>query len=131
MGDFEDGRSPADASDLDKADPSDAVLAVLGGVGASLLLTSERLILVRDGADRRPMSGVQTLPIDRIGRIAIELGTGRSGRMVVHDGTGREAFSVFFDPRSIDRAQALVDLARPMIARARRRGRVPDDPGRT
>jgi hypothetical protein len=125
--DDRDDRNPA-ASDRRDPDDGETLRAVLRGVGASLLLTDARLILVRDRAGHRPMSGVQTVTIDRIGQIAIELGTGQSGRVVVHDLTRREWSSVFFDARSVDRARALVDLARPMIARARRR-RVADGDG--
>ena len=121
------GERDADPSRRHHIDPGDSdagqtPLAVVRGVGATLLLTDERLILMRDGAERRPTTGVQALPIAGIGQIAIELGTGPSGRIVVHDRTGRESFNIFVDARSVDRARALVDLARPMIARARRPG---------
>jgi hypothetical protein len=92
-----------------------------------LFLTDQQLILARDGAQRRPRTGVQALALDAIRHIRIELGRAPSGRIAVWTTDGREAFSMFFDGRSLDRAQELLDAARPLIARSRRQrpGREP------
>jgi hypothetical protein len=94
---------------------------VLRGIGASLFLTDQQLILARDGAQRRPRTGVQALALDAIRHIRIELGSAPSGRIAVWTTDGEEALSMFFDGRSLHRAHELLDAARPLIARSRRR----------
>jgi hypothetical protein len=95
-------------------------IVVLRGIGASLFLTDQQLILARDGAQRRPRTGVKALALDAIRHIRIELGRAPSGRIVVWTTDGQEAFSMFFDGRSLDRAHELLNVARPLIARSRR-----------
>ena len=84
-----------------------------------LFVTTQRVIVARDGQERRPRSGVQSFPFDRISHIRLEPGAPPSGRIAIWVG-GQEAVSMFFDARSRDRAQEAVDLARPLIARRRR-----------
>jgi hypothetical protein len=107
--------------------PPETLLVVLRGIGASLFLTDQRLILARDGAQRRPRTGLQALTLDAIRHIRIELGSAPSGRIAVWTTGGQEALSLFFDGRSLDRAQELLDVARPLIARSRR-GRSETEP---
>ena len=38
--------------------PPEGTLVVVRGIGASLFLTDRQLILARDGAERRPRTGV-------------------------------------------------------------------------
>jgi len=121
------GRDPSDPSDL--PDPSEAappdlsaaeeLIASLRGIGATMFLTTERLIVTRDGLERRPRSGVQTFPLERITHIRLEPGAPPSGRIAIRIG-GQEAVSMFFDARSRDRAQEAVDRARALIAQRRR-----------
>ena len=99
--------------------PPEGVLVVLRGIGASLYLTDQELLLARDGARRRPRTGLQAFTYDEIRDIRIELGSGQSGRIVAWTTSGKEALSMFFDVRSLDRAQELLDVARPRIARSR------------
>jgi hypothetical protein len=82
-------------------------------------VTTERLIVARDGQERRPRSGVQSFPLELVSHIRLEPGVPPSGRIAIWVG-GQEAVSMFFDARSRDRAQEIVDLARPLIARRRR-----------
>jgi len=100
--------------------PPEGTLVVVRGIGASLFLTDRQLILARDGAERRPRTGVQALALDAIRYIRIELGSAPSGRIAVRTTDGQEAFSMFFDGRSLARAQELLNVARPLIARSRR-----------
>jgi len=100
--------------------PPEGTLLVLRGIGASLFLTNRQLILARDGAERRPRTGVQALALDAIRHIRIELGSAPSGRIAVWTSDGQEALSMFFDGRSLARAQELLNVARPLIARSRR-----------
>jgi len=63
---------------------------------------------------------LQALTLDAIRLIRIEIGSAPSGRIAVWTAGEHEALSVFFDARSLDRAQKLLDVARPLIARSRR-----------
>jgi hypothetical protein len=94
---------------------------VLRGIGASMFLTSRRLIVARDGVARRPRSGLQSYDLDGIRHLRIELGSAPSGRVAVWTtGADQESLSMFFDARSLERAHELIDVARPLIARSRR-----------
>jgi hypothetical protein len=95
------------------------LLARLRGVGAVMFVTSDRLILARDGSQRRPRSGIQSVPLEAISHIRLETGSPPSGRIAVWVGS-REAISIFFDAQSRERAQKAIDVARPAIARRRR-----------
>ena len=112
------------------------LLVVLRGIGASMFLTNRRLIVARDGVERRPRSGLQTFPLEAIRHIRIELGSAPSGRIAVWTTSAEpEALSMFFDARSLDRAHELIDVARPLIARQRREhpgrpARPPNEPAR-
>jgi hypothetical protein len=88
-----------------------------------MFLTSRRVILARDGVERRPRSGIQSFPLDSIRHLRLELGSAPSGRIAVWTGSGQEAVSMFFDARSLERAHSFIDAARPLVARERRRGR--------
>ena len=99
---------------------AEALLVVLRGIGASMFLTDQHLILARDGAERRPRTGVQSFDLESILHIRIELGSAPSGRVAVWTTGGQEVLSMFFDARSLERAQELLDVARPLIARSRR-----------
>lgn len=97
------------------------LLVVLRGIGASMFLTSRRLIVARDGVDRRPRSGLQSFQLEEIRHLRIELGSAPSGRIAVWTmASDQEALSMFFDARSLDRAHELIDVARPLVARQRR-----------
>lgn len=102
--------------------PNEELLVVLRGIGATMFLTSERVILARDGFERRPRSGIQSFPLESIRHLRLELGSGTSGRIALWTGTDHEVVSMFFDARSLDRAESFLDVARPRIARLRRRG---------
>jgi hypothetical protein len=101
---------------------NEQLLAVVRGIGAVMFLTDERVIVARDGVERRPRSGIQSFPLESIVHVRLELGNAPSGRIAVSTAAGQEAVSMFFDARSLERAQQLIDLARPLIARRRRRG---------
>jgi len=106
----------------------ETVLCDLRGVGATMLLTANRIVVARDGHERRPRSGLQSWPLAEIRQVGIDLGTGASGRVILWAGELEETVSMFFEPRSLARAEAFVAAARPLLAR-RRRG-IPDpEPG--
>jgi hypothetical protein len=124
---------PARAADLRRADDrptgvgpalgaDEELLVVLRGIGAMMFLTTERVIVARDGLERRPRTGIQSFRLDEIRQIRLELGSAPSGRIAISTAAGQESVSMFFDARSLDRAHGLIDIARPLIARRRRSG---------
>ncbi|HUP54637.1 MAG TPA: hypothetical protein VM408_03950 [Methylomirabilota bacterium] len=117
------GAAPPPVSDAALPDlaESEDLLVVLRGIGAMMFLTNTRVIVARDGVSRRPRTGIQSFPLADIRLIRLELGSAPSGRIAVSTLSGPEAVSMFFDARSLDRAHELIDVARPMIARHRRR----------
>ena len=100
---------------------AEELIAVLRGIGAMMFLTTARVIVARDGVNRRPRTGIQSFPLADIQLIRLEMGSAPSGRIAVSTTSGQEAVSMFFDARSLKRAHELIDAARPMIARRRRR----------
>jgi hypothetical protein len=123
-----DPHRPGDDADVPasvKLGPHEQLLVVLRGIGSTMLLTSARIVVARDGLERRPRSGVQSFPLSRIDRIGIETGI-TSARLIVWTAPLEEGVSMFLTPGSLERAEELVDEARPRIAR-RRRGI--EDPG--
>jgi hypothetical protein len=116
-------RTPTDDRAVEPdLEPDETLLVALGGIGAVMFLTDRRLIVARDGVERRPRSGIVSYPFDAIRHLRLELGSPPSGRIAVWTQAGQEAVSMFFDARSLDRAHELMDAARPRIARQRRRG---------
>jgi hypothetical protein len=99
--------------------PGEELLFVLRGIGAAMFLTTDRLVVARDGGERRPRTGTQSFALDSISHIRVEPGERPSGRVAVWIGA-QEAVSMFFDARSADRANEAVAIARPLIARRRR-----------
>jgi hypothetical protein len=91
-----------------------------------MFLTDRQLIVARDGARRRPRSGFRAIELDAVRHLWIEIGKARSGRIVVATAGGEEALSMFFPLRSLERAQELLDVARPLLARSRRRRKRPE-----
>lgn len=102
---------------------------MLRGVGAVMFLTSARILVARDGYERRPRSGIQSFALGQISAVQLERGGRSSGRIVVLAGDASEVVSMFFDATSLERAAHLVALAnarivaeRPGLSRRRRRG---------
>jgi hypothetical protein len=102
-------------------EPGEELVFVLRGIGAAMFLTTERLVVARDGSERRPRSGTQTFALESISHIRVEPGERPSGRIAVQVGS-QEVISMFFDGRSFDRATEAVAAARTLIARRRREG---------
>jgi hypothetical protein len=100
-------------------DPGEELILALRGIGAAMYLTTDRLIVAREGGERRPRSGTQSFPLGSISHIRVEPGERPSGRIAVWIGA-QEVVSMFFDARSADRAAQAVARARPLIARRRR-----------
>lgn len=109
------------AIDAPPLDATEELLVVLRGIGSVMFLTSARIIVARDGMERRPRTGLQSFPLGQLDRVRIDVGSGPSGRIVVWAAGELEAVSMFFEAKSRDRAEELVAAASAGIARARRR----------
>ncbi len=116
-----DGDSPAGATPP-PLEAGETITALLRGIGSTLYLTPERIIVARDGVERRPRSGIQSFAVDELRHVRLERGNGPSGRIVVWTGGTQEALSMFFEPRSQSQAEAFVAETRATIARRRRAG---------
>jgi hypothetical protein len=75
----------------------EGVVARLSGLGASLFLTTQRLVLVREGAEFRPRTGVRSWPRDSLRRVSLSPTKSGQARIVVRAGPRAEdEVSVFF-----------------------------------
>lgn len=85
--------------------PAERVDRVVPAVGCALVLTNERLLVVREGASFRPKSGVRAWPLDRDSRIRMAPGT--QHRLVIerHD----RSASVFLTRAQVDDAIELIN----------------------
>ena len=93
---------------------------VARAVGCTLVLTDQRLLLVRDGANYRPTSGVRAWPLD--GDLVLRLGRAHRETMRVTIAHATDTASVFLS------GEQLVD-ARSLIDEVRRRTFVGDESG--
>lgn len=95
------------ASFLEPTEPVDAVVAAVGCV---MVLTRRRLVIVRDGANFRPKTGVRWFDLDRT--LGIRIGPGR--RRVIIDAAGT-SITVFVRPEQLEQAERLVAEVRRRI----------------
>jgi hypothetical protein len=78
-------------------DADEGLVARLSGLGASLFLTTQRLVLVREGAEFRPRTGVRSWPHDSLRRVSLSPTKSGQARIVVRAGPRAEdEVSVFF-----------------------------------
>ena len=87
--------------------PDESLLEMVVGVGATLVLTSARLIMVRDGAAFRPRSGVRTWNLPDGPAIRSGMLLHGTGRLLI-EGLGRPA-SLFIAESNWPRARDLVE----------------------
>ena len=78
----------------------------VAAVGCTLVLTDQRLYLVRDGASFRPRTGIQSWPLDD--QLEIQIGPSRrDSRRLAIVGSGRSA-SVFLTGDLLDDIEAFI-----------------------
>jgi hypothetical protein len=96
------------------------VLFILSGVGSTMVGTTDRVMVAREGVGFRPRSGMRSYDLGAIQSVAIDGGTQRSGRIVLRLGPlYYQAISMFFDG---SQAVAAAEAARQLrIAIGRRR----------
>jgi hypothetical protein len=89
------------------------VTHVVTAVGCSLILTDRQLVLVREGLNYRPRSGVQTWPLDSALAVRSTPVRHGSGRLVI-DRKGRST-SVFVSAEQWPEAETLLGMIRTKI----------------
>ena len=94
-------------------DPCEQVTRFVPAIGCSLVLTERRLVLVREGADFRPRSGVQSWPLDRALSVRATPIHHTTGRIVI-ERAGRSA-SVFVSAAQSKAADAMIAELRHRI----------------
>jgi hypothetical protein len=106
---------------LAAVEPGDEVLAEVRGVGASLVLTSGHVVVVRDGAHFRPRNGVRALPFAALREVRLEAPKHGSGRVILRVGRYPwQAISVFIAAREWASAERIARLISIRVAQARR-----------
>ena len=91
-------------------DPTEVVDAVAAAVGCVMILTRRRLVIVRDGANFRPKTGVRWFDLDH--SLAIRIGPGRRRIIIESAGT---TINVFVRAEQLEQAEQLVAEIRRRI----------------
>lgn len=93
-------------------DPTEHVVRIATAVGCTLVLTEHHLLLVRDGVQYRPRSGIRSWPLER--GLTVRLSPrGNTGRLVIE--FDHATASVFLMPGQMESIRALVAEARERI----------------
>jgi hypothetical protein len=106
---------PADPAELEAAldrvlAPGELIEMALPAVGSTLVLTDQRLLLVRQGASFRPRSGVRSWPIDRA--LMLQLGRPSHGSTRLIVARSGRSLSVFLTESQLAEAAALIAAIR-------------------
>jgi hypothetical protein len=100
---------------------TEEILAVLPGDGATMVATTQKVLIVRDRAVHRPRSGLRSWEYVAIRGVAVQQPRNGQGRIALR--TGRypwQAVSMFFGIRHGAAAAILVENIRGRIAQAQR-----------
>jgi hypothetical protein len=90
-------KSGADADPRLVLETRESVVAGLTGLGAILFVTTQRLVVVRDGAGFRPRSGVRSWPLNANLDVSLSAPKRGQARIVVRAGKGPDnKVSMFF-----------------------------------
>jgi len=110
--------SEGDEADLRRwLDADEHVIATLIGDGASLLATPRRIVLVREGSEFRPRTGLRSWTYDRIVRVSlVQPRHGQARILVVTADNPRQPVSMFFEMRRWRDAERLAAEIRSRVA---------------
>lgn len=98
-------------------DADESVIATLTGDGASILATPTRIVLVREGSEFRPRTGLRSWPYDRIVRVSlVQPRHGQARILVVTADNPRQPVSMFFEMRRLRDAERLAAEIRSRLA---------------
>jgi hypothetical protein len=91
------------------------------GLGATLIITPTRAVLVRQGAQYRPRSGVRSWPYSTLRDVQVVPPRHGNGRVVIRLGPYPwQAVSLFVDATEWAAAERVVGKIRAFVSRARR-----------
>jgi hypothetical protein len=96
--------------------PTERLTHAVPAVGCTLVLTTRRLLVIRDGSAFRPKSGVRDWPLDTSLDVRTGLVRHRSGSLIIR--RGRETTSVFVSSEEWAAAIQLVGALRSRTRRA-------------
>ena len=93
-------------------DADESVIATLTGDGASLLATPTRIVLVREGSEFRPRTGLRSWTYDRVMRVSlVQPRHGQARILVVTADNPRQPVSMFFElPRWRDAERLAAEI---------------------
>jgi len=100
--------------------PSERLTHAVPAVGCTLVLTTRRLLVIREGSAFRPKSGVRDWPLDPSLDVRTGLVRHRSGSLIIRH--GREMTSVFVPSEEWAAAVQLIGALRSRTRRARADG---------
>ena len=109
---------------LSVSELGEPVVDEVAGLGATLLLTPTRVVVVRQGAHFRPRNGVRAWPFGAFRDIQVESPRHGSGRVILRVGRySWQAISVFIAAADWAAAERVVLSIRGRVAEARRTGK--------
>ena len=111
----------ADQAQVLLAAADETVLEHVEGVGATLVVTATRAIVVRQGAHFRPRNGVRSWPLNALRAAQLVAPYHGNGRVVLRTGPYPwQAVSLFIPAQQWPAAERAVGQIRVRLARARR-----------
>ena len=100
---------------------AETILDQVEGLGATLVVTATRVIVVRQGAHFRPRTGVRAWPIDSLTAVHLAAPRNGNGRVVLRTGPYPwQAVSLFIAAAQWRAAERAVGQIRIRIARGQR-----------
>jgi hypothetical protein len=99
----------------------EAVVDEVSGLGAKLIITPTRAVLIRQGAQYRPRSGIRSWPYSTMRDVQVVPPRHGNGRVVIRLGPYPwQAVNLFVDASEWATAERVVGKIRAFVSRARR-----------
>jgi hypothetical protein len=115
------GSGEPGSSDPTVANLGEDVLDRVEGLGSTLIITPTRVVLVRQGAQYRPRSGVRSWPYSALRDVQVMHPRHGNGRVVVRLGPYPwQAVNLFVDTMQWTAAERVVGKIRAFLSAARR-----------
>jgi len=95
--------------------PTERLTHAVPAVGSMLVLTTRRLLIIRDGSAFRPVSGIRDWPLDPTLEVRPGLVRHGSGSIAIRQ--GREVVSVFVPAAEWEAALTLIGALRGRVRR--------------
>ncbi len=109
-------------------EPGEEIVDLLPGLGASLVVTSARVMVIREGTHFRPRNGIRSWPHGELRDVSLALPRRGHGRIVLREGRDpKQAVSVFIEADSWSAAERIVGDIHAR-ARASHKAAEADDP---